>query len=131
MITVTIDDDSPYNTSYDDPKPQSYRQWYQSPTLSDGSHKISLDNIAGTSLDYIVVTAGNSTPLAETTVIVDDNDPAIVYTGSWAHTFETFGRLFPFGNGTHSSTNPGDTATFMFTGKVSSRPDFFYHVFFF
>ncbi|KAF8867581.1 hypothetical protein BD779DRAFT_1676957 [Infundibulicybe gibba] len=121
-VTVTIDNNLPYNASYDDPNPENYRQWYQSPHLDDGIHTIQLNNIAGTSVDFMVVSAGPSTPLAEQMVIVDDDDPSIVYSGNWTRNGSPFFSAdlpsgLPFHNGTHQSTTPGDTATICFTGS--------------
>ncbi|KAG6816464.1 hypothetical protein H0H87_005824 [Tephrocybe sp. NHM501043] len=69
---------------YNDPSPQSSTQWYESPALSDGSHTVSISRIAGTSVDYMVVTAGLTTPLSGQTLIVDDSDSSIAYSGSWS-----------------------------------------------
>ncbi|KAF8878216.1 hypothetical protein BD779DRAFT_1555101 [Infundibulicybe gibba] len=120
IIVVTIDSNSPYNTSYNNPNSQNYQQWYQSPHLDDGVHTIQMDNIAATAVDVVVISAGPSTPLSGQTVIVDDDDPSISYSGHWSRnepfiTSEGAGGL-PFHNGTHQSTTPGDTASIRFTG---------------
>ena len=123
-MTVSIDGNHPTNTSYNDPNPPSYRQWYQSPTLTEGSHNISLNNLAGTSLDFAVVTVGNDTPLAGQIAIVDNEDPAITFKGNWHLSKESsasgqFPDGLPFHNSTHQSTTIGDSLTFQFTGMVS------------
>ena len=82
-VFVSIDGESEYNISYMDPAPPSAGQWFQSPTLSDGTHTISVSRIAGTSINFVVITAGRGTPLSEETLIVDDGDPSIVYRGDW------------------------------------------------
>jgi len=41
-----------------DPTPQTYVQWYQSPTWSEGNHTIRVDRIFETSLDYATITVG-------------------------------------------------------------------------
>ncbi|KAF8878219.1 hypothetical protein BD779DRAFT_1789325 [Infundibulicybe gibba] len=122
ITLVTIDGNSPYNTSYDNPISQNYQQWYQSPHLDDGVHTIQMDNIAAPSVDIVVISAGPNTPLSGQTVIVDDDDPSIIYSGNWKRNSSSFitsddaGGL-PFHNGTHQSTTPGDTASIHFTGN--------------
>lgn len=123
ILTVSIDGSQPTNTSYDDPNPPSYRQLYQSPTLSDGSHQISLSHLAGTSLDFAVVTVGNNTPLASQVAIVDNEDPLITFKGNWESREASFtsGQSpdgFPFHNSTQDSTTIGDNLTFSFTGTA-------------
>ncbi|KAF8869572.1 hypothetical protein BD779DRAFT_1806857 [Infundibulicybe gibba] len=121
ITVVTIDGNSPYNTSYDKPISQNYQQWYQSPHLDDGVHTIQLDNIVTTSVDIVVISAGPNTLLSGQTVIVDDDDPSIIYSGNWNRnedrfvTSEAAGGL-PFRNGTQQSTTPGDAASIRFTG---------------
>ncbi|EDR05984.1 uncharacterized protein LACBIDRAFT_294728 [Laccaria bicolor S238N-H82] len=120
-LTVSIDGASSYNTSYNDPTPQSYVQWYQSPILPEGTHNITLTHMAGTALDYAVITAGQNTPLAGKTVIVDNEDPSIKFTGSWTRNTDRFHSGsppdgYPFHNSTHQSTTPGDSFIFRFSG---------------
>ena len=123
LLIVSIDEGQPINTSYNDPNPPSYRQWYQSPTLTEGLHQISLSHIAGTSLDFAVVTVGNDTPLAGQIAIVDNEDPGITFNGNWTRSEASFvsGQFsdgLPFHNSTQDSTTIGDTLTFLFTGTV-------------
>ena len=125
ILNISIDG-SQYTTSYNDPNPPSYRQWYQSPTLPEGSHNISLSNINGTSLDFAIVTAGNDTPLAGQVAIVDNGNPAITFQGNWKQGKASFvssqiGGL-PFQNTTQDSTTVGDSFTFRFTGTLSYQP---------
>ena len=120
-ITVSIDGGTPYNTFYMDPTPQTYLQWYQSPTLSEGRHTIKVDGVDKTSIDYATITVGQNTPLSGKRVIVDNDDSSIHYSGSWTRNMDKFvpGDLpsgLPFRNTTHRSTTPGDTVTFRFTG---------------
>lgn len=127
ILTVSIDGSVPTNTSYNDPNPPSYRQWYQSPTLTEGSHNISLGLLAGTSLDFAVVTAGNDTPLTGQTVIVDNENPAITFQGNWTQNKGSFDSSqipdgLPFQNTTQDSTTIGDNLTFLFTGALSYQP---------
>lgn len=120
-LTVSIDGAPSYNTSYNDPTPQSYVQWYQSPILPEGTHNITLTHLAGTALDYAVITAGQNTNLTGKTVIVDNEDPSIRFTGSWTRNTDRFHSGYPpdgypFHNSTHQSTKPGDNFIFRFSG---------------
>ena len=122
----SIDGGVPYNASYMDPSPQSTRQWYQSPTLPDEKHNITITHMARTSLDFVVITAGQNTPLSGETLIVDDTDPSITYTGSWTPNnspFEAIGPPvgIPFGNSTHRTTSIGASAIFRFSGMYLSN----------
>ncbi|KAJ6543580.1 hypothetical protein DFH09DRAFT_1390784 [Mycena vulgaris] len=119
-LSVRIDGDSEYQSTQ--PAPQEYRQWYVSPTLSDAAHTIVMNDLVSIDLDYATVTAGSSTPLKGTTLIVDDADPELVYAGKWATNtnFFTTGHGFPSGlpfqNSTHQSNTVGDSVTFQFAG---------------
>ena len=121
-IMVSIDGGTPYNTSYMDPTPQTYLQWYQSPTLPEGNHTIRVNGMAQTALDYATITAGQNTPLSGKKIIVDNDDSTVHYSGGWTRNTDEYipggvpkGR--PFRNSTHRSTTPGDTITFLFTGQ--------------
>jgi hypothetical protein len=124
-LAVSIDGSAPYNTSYSDPNPQSYRQWYQSPSLEDGTHNIELSHIAGTSFDFAVVTVGNSTPLADEHVIVDNDDPGITFDGKWTRSQDMFNSGpqpdgFPYHNTTHQATSAGTSFTYRFSGRSAA-----------
>jgi hypothetical protein len=109
-----------------DPSPPSLRQWYQSPTLPDTNHSITVTHIASTYVDYAVVTAGQNTPLTgETILIVDDGDPSITYAGGWTQNTNMFTSSdnlvtvgLPFGNATHQTTSIGASETFRFSGML-------------
>ena len=124
---VSIDGGTPYNSSYMDPSPPSCRQWYQSPTLHDGNHNIAITHIAATSVDFAVVTAGPSTNIVGTTLIVDDGDPAIAYQGPWSQQSNSWTSAdspyvgLPYGNGTHRTTSAGASASFTFIGRSTFR----------
>ncbi|KAJ7471071.1 hypothetical protein FB451DRAFT_1559547 [Mycena latifolia] len=119
-MSVQINSDSAYQSTY--PAPQEYRQWYASPTLSDAAHTIVVDNLVLVDLDYATVTAGPNTPLNGTTLIVDDDDPEIIYAGNWMtnKNFFTTGHGqpsgLPFQNATRQSNTIGDSLTFQFAG---------------
>jgi hypothetical protein len=77
--------------------------------------------MAGTALDYAVITAGQDTPLTGKTVIVDNEDPSIRFTGSWTRNTDRFHSGYapdgyPFHNSTHQTTTPGDSFIFRFSG---------------
>jgi hypothetical protein len=121
---VSIDGGTAYKTSYMDPNPPSYRQWYQSPTLSDGTHNIAITHIAATAVDYAVITAGPQTNLAGLTLIVDDGNPVMRYTGSWSQSNSlTFSggpyTGLPYGNTTHRTTSAGASVTVPFSGMFN------------
>jgi hypothetical protein len=120
--TVQIDNGTSFVVSYQDPNPQNYMQWFTTSTLPDGEHTIRMSNLSYISVDYAIVKVGNHTPLADKTVIVDDDSPLIQYSGKWSRSTNKFipGNLptgYPYGNITHHSSNPGDTLSFQFSGK--------------
>lgn len=123
-MNVSIDGNSSYSTSYADPNPQTYRQWYQTPQLAEGTHDIKMSNIAGTAFDFAVVTVGKNTPLAGQTVIVDNDDPGIVFSDAkWRRSQEQFNSGpnpdgFAFANTTHETSYVGSSFAFRFTGKA-------------
>ena len=106
-----------------DPSPPSYRQWYQSPTLPDGEHNVTISHMPAVSIDYATVTAGQNTPLLGQVLIVDDDDPSITYKGNWSRNANVFLSSYgpyiglPYGNATHQTTTPSASATFRFSGK--------------
>ena len=73
-----------------------------------------------------LITVGPNTSLQGKMLIVDNDNPAIEYSGTWTRNTSPFksGDLqdgFPIGNSTHRSTTLGDTIMFRFTGE--SVPD--------
>ncbi|TFK35367.1 hypothetical protein BDQ12DRAFT_611854, partial [Crucibulum laeve] len=120
-VSVKIDNGGSSDSSFNDPSPQSYRQWYKTPTLSEGSHTVSLSRIAGASMDFAIITAGRNTPLNGMKIIVDDTDSSISYDSKWSQNNDQFqpGRIphgTPFGGSTHLTKSSGASATFKFTG---------------
>ncbi|GLB34336.1 hypothetical protein LshimejAT787_0112200 [Lyophyllum shimeji] len=126
--TVSIDGGPPFPTAtFQGLRPFSIvTQFFQSPTLPDTTHTITVADLV-VALDYMVVTAGNDTPLAQETLIVDDSDPAIVYDGPWVQNSSMLvfppalpngaqHEFLPFGNATHGTNTAGASATFTFTG---------------
>ena len=102
----------------------TYRQLLQTPKLSDGTHTIAVKFFDETSIDFAVVTvtAGNRTSLAGRDIIVDNDSPAILYSGHWnrstSRVNDTYHLGYPYGNSTHRSSTPGDSFTFRFTGAL-------------
>ena len=127
--TVQIDNGTVFNITYDDPSPPTYKQWFQSPKLSDGKHTITVSNLATTSIDFAIVYIGNQTPLTGQTIVVDNDSPSVLYSGHWSRNTNKFiaGTLpagYPYGNSTHRSSTPGDTFTFRFTGALEFPTNF-------
>jgi len=130
VATVQIDNGTPFGMDYGEPStitPPTYKQWFVTPTLPDGRHRITISNLLGAAVDYAVVKVGNQTSLTGRTVIVDDDSPLIQYYGRWSRNTVKFipGAPtrnpvvggYPYGNGTHLSFNPGDSFAFRFSGK--------------
>ncbi|PPQ92273.1 hypothetical protein CVT25_008581 [Psilocybe cyanescens] len=122
--TVSIDGGAPSTITYPG-TPPAYVQWYQSPTLSDGTHNITVGHLGGTAVDYALIEVGQNTPLSGKTIVVDDDDPSIQYSGSWIRDTDEFdaGSLpdgFPLHNGTHRGSQVGDTITLRFFGTSYS-----------
>ncbi len=113
----------PFNSTYGDVSPPSYRQWYTSPELIHGPHNITLLNVLGASIDYGIVTHGNnSAVLYGQQIIVDSADPEIAYSNpGWEASAATFngtgaGSITPYGNSTQVTTTVGDAFTLTFDG---------------
>ncbi|KAF9077606.1 hypothetical protein BDP27DRAFT_1253642 [Rhodocollybia butyracea] len=127
-----IDENTPYNVSFPDAGPtQIYTQWYQTPTLSDGLHNINFSNIA-IDFDYALITPGPTTPLSGSTIVVDDKNSEITYTGDgWVTSAAeiVFGggevSGLALGNATHRTSNVGDGFEFQFAGSNISVYGFF------
>jgi hypothetical protein len=80
-------------------------------------------------VDYLIITPGDDTPLNGETLIVDDTYSGIHYSGSgWKSAASDFSFLEyatptvinaqAFRNGTHQTSNIGDSFTFSYTGKL-------------
>ena len=115
--------------NFDDPVDSIvYRQWFQSPTLVDGLHSVTVTNCSnGTIIDYAAIEVGNRTNLTQSTVVVDNESSSISYSGHWTrNTSElisgSLSKGYPYGNSTHRSSTLGDTFTFRFTGALVEFP---------
>ncbi|ESK95024.1 hypothetical protein Moror_14029 [Moniliophthora roreri MCA 2997] len=99
---------------------------YQSPMLQDGEHTVTFafgNESLFPAFDFLTVTAGDSTQLKNKTIIVDDTDPGIRYSGNWrtqpstpdaSLTFDYSAK--PYLNTTRWSNTVGDSITFTFEG---------------
>ncbi|KIK54116.1 hypothetical protein GYMLUDRAFT_103549, partial [Collybiopsis luxurians FD-317 M1] len=125
---TSIDSNEPYNCTFPDAGPtQLYTQWYQTPTLTDGLHIVSLSSIV-VDLDYTLITPGMTTPLEGSTIVIDDTDQELIYEGDgWNTTtnevmvcFDGCVDGFPLGNGTHKTRTVGNGLKFMFAGTSLS-----------
>ncbi|KDR80173.1 hypothetical protein GALMADRAFT_208345 [Galerina marginata CBS 339.88] len=124
--TVSIDGGAPYTITYSTTiAPPAYLQWYQSPTLADGKHTIVVGQLDGTAVDYALVELGPNTSLDGKTIVVDNDDSALQFSGNWARNTDEFnaGSLpngFPLHGSTHRSSTPGDSITLMFSGTSTA-----------
>ncbi|KAK7435350.1 hypothetical protein VKT23_019701 [Stygiomarasmius scandens] len=125
---VVVDNNAPFAAAVPNFGAQSnYTQWYQLPSLEDGVHKVGLSELQG-GLDYVIITAGPTTPLNENTnILVDeDNTSEILYSGNWDRNTETIKinhghpHATPLGNTTHLTNNVGDSFLFQFAGTSVS-----------
>jgi hypothetical protein len=121
---VSIDNRTSINTSFSDPNPSSYRQWYQSPTLSDGLHTITLSNLTNSSIDFALVTVGTQTPIKEERIVVDDNASGLNFSAGWRKDRDKFnlgGSVpisgFTLSNSTHDTETVGNSFSYKFSGK--------------
>jgi hypothetical protein len=83
----------------------------------------------GEAVDYLVITPGDDTPLNGETLLVDDTYSGIHYSGSgWSSVDSNFSLVQrqnspsihaqALQNGTHQTSNIGDSFTFYYTGKL-------------
>ena len=128
---MQIDKGTPFKVN--DTLGRAYKQWFQTPTLFDGSHTIAVDCSIGTQVDFAIVDVGNQTRLAGRDIIVDNESPSISYFGHWNRSTSRFNDTSvnlrsPYGNSTHRSSTPGDIFTFRFTGALVDFPRIFFPV---
>lgn len=99
------------------PDLQSHLLLYESPTLQEGSHNltISISNITNGSPGYYLdfFTVDTFAPNTKSQIIVDDSNPEIKYIGNWtdSHAFNEYLST------DHKASSLGDSnATFAFNG---------------
>ncbi|KAG6882209.1 hypothetical protein C0993_011583 [Termitomyces sp. T159_Od127] len=98
--------------------------FYQSQILPDTIHNLTMSDGRQDSLvaiDYVTITAGESTPLQGESLIVDDNDPSVVFEGEWVLITDLVlqvpdGSRFAYESTAHQTSSPGASATFHFNG---------------
>lgn len=128
VFTVSIDDGSPSNYTYVNPNTtQTWQQWYQSPTLSSGTHRISLGQIYNPAMDVGIVQTSKDVLLPQQLVLVEDDDSAISYSGKWKKSQDVINGdnttrplMIPMNNSTTRSTTEGDSMTFHFSGTSAT-----------
>lgn len=127
VLTVSIDGETPSNYTHVNPTIQTWTRWYQSPTLASGSHKISLARIYSPAFDVAIVKTSKDTVLPQQVLLVEDDDPAIVYSGNWKNNGDvinggntTLPSMIPMNNSTTQSTTAGDSMTFHFSGTSAT-----------
>ncbi|KAK0464539.1 uncharacterized protein EV420DRAFT_1516866 [Desarmillaria tabescens] len=97
---------------------------YTSSLLSDGEHSIiyaiGRENLYPT-FDYLTVQAGLSTQMKGRTIIVDDYDPDIAFSGNWSNVAiyptEFDYSTGPYKDTAHWSNTAGDSFSFRFYGS--------------
>lgn len=103
---------------------------YQSPTLSDGDHVITLGSPEGSSgylVDYMTVQAGNDTSLQGKPLIIDDDDSSIIYTGDWMHNesvlidSRTGDSRLQYRGGIYQTNTSRDTMAVQFAGVTKCK----------
>ncbi|KAG5635703.1 hypothetical protein H0H81_010351 [Sphagnurus paluster] len=121
-IIVNIDDRDSFVTNVR--QQTAIVPFFTTPTLNEGNHNVTLSTPSNILLDYMVVTAGKTTPLAGEQLIVDDSDPAVKYTGLWTRNqsalFSPTETRLPFGNATQQTTALNASVLFSFTGSAIS-----------
>ncbi len=117
---VSIDGDLPEDAP--NPDENQYERWYQSPSLADGPHTVNLSGLAsGTNLTYVLIEAGPSTPLANSSIVVDDSSSReIHYSPGWEQrNNQSLDDVLypPFGGGTTEGATKNDSFSFEFSGE--------------
>lgn len=127
VFTVSIDGETPSNYTHVNSTTQTWRQWYQSPTLANGTHQISLARIYDPAMDVAIVKTSKDTVLPQQVLLVEDDDPAIVYSGNWKKNGNVINGdnttrplLITMNNSTTQSTTEGDSMTFHFSGTSAT-----------
>ncbi|KAG5338299.1 hypothetical protein C0989_007643 [Termitomyces sp. Mn162] len=109
--------------------------FYQSPTLPDTTHILTIainatsstqnPGLVNTIVDYVTVTAGESTSLVGERLIVDESDPSVIFEGNWTQDTDpalsgSNGSLrYAYANTTHQTSSNGASATIPFNGLYS------------
>lgn len=102
------------------PDENHYGRWYQSPELKDGLHVVNLSGLArGTELNYVLIEAGLSTSLANSSIAVDDSSTKdIWYSPGWNDESPDNLSYSPFNGSTTASMTEADMFSFKFAGTA-------------
>ncbi|KAF9562745.1 hypothetical protein CPC08DRAFT_598800, partial [Agrocybe pediades] len=130
--SVSIDNATTYDITYPASTHSVYTQWYQTPELPTGKHTVKVERINTTSVDFAFVESAPNADMGGTAVFVDDGDPEINYSSTWAtNTHSSNGgstdgpNITPVGNSTHRCTLHGSTYSYRFEGTSISVYGFF------
>ncbi|KAK0469685.1 uncharacterized protein EV420DRAFT_1496069 [Desarmillaria tabescens] len=93
-------------------------EWFNLTGLSSGSHNLSLTLVgADAILDYLVITPSTNMSLDGYTLVVDDNETDVVFSGNWTvQSRQSYGYGFPFNNTLTGTGDNSSTVEFNFTG---------------
>jgi len=119
------------------PSPSTLGQLYLSPKISNSADALFRFEGEGLLIDYFLLEASSTTKLKGRTILVDDTNPEIQWSGNWvvrtnyslelAETSAVYGtclsddgripkQVRPHGNAIHESRSQGDYFTFQFSG---------------
>ncbi|PPR05501.1 hypothetical protein CVT26_009005, partial [Gymnopilus dilepis] len=122
LTNLIIDNRAPSSASVDEQGTDTL--FYQTPTLHSGSHNVTFFTFSNVNFDFFVITAANDTDLSGQTLIVDDSDSSIVYSGDWSKNSSVLAAATnsrtPYGGSFHQTNAAGAAATFSFTGNSVS-----------
>ncbi|KAF9036259.1 hypothetical protein BJ165DRAFT_627513 [Panaeolus papilionaceus] len=134
-MKITLDPDTPQSRQL--PLPQLpeefgyYREFYSTPNLTEGTHTIRFQICEWQELDLGLVRVGRHTPLHGKTLLVDDSDSQVEYSGiGWSRNGSIFEGLYPqlfdpMLKTSHETASQGDMITFRFYGTSVSLWGFF------
>ncbi|KAG6915585.1 hypothetical protein DXG01_010853 [Tephrocybe rancida] len=101
--------------------------WYETPSMPDNNttHTIAFHDFPTMLIDYAVVTAGRETPLTGQTLLADDTDTTIEYSGRWTRSSSVIegtnvASRAPVDGSTYGTDDQHASATFRFTGTAVS-----------
>ncbi|KAG6917186.1 hypothetical protein DXG01_003529 [Tephrocybe rancida] len=120
---VSVDGKERTSVTYDEPRFPA-GPIYTSPLLADSNHNITFFGFPKALVDYATVGIGKDTPLLGTSLIVDEIDTSITYTGQWSRnasiiSYNGSGSRLPVGNTTSQTNVSQSSATLHFSGGYS------------
>ncbi|TFK31043.1 hypothetical protein BDQ12DRAFT_729971 [Crucibulum laeve] len=125
LMNYTVDDSSVRPAIINPSNGQSAKtefRWWGLEGFGAGSHTIKLMPSRGQPIiDYFIVTPTQDTYLSGKTLIYDDVDPALKYSGNWAvRVSMNFTDGIPYFSSLYSTRNKGDAFTLRFVGSTVS-----------